>query len=236
MLRRALPQALVTGLLVFLPALLIAAPWFWRNWTLHGDPLGMAFARQTVDVRTGPWTAGDTAWLLRGWFISFWGKFGGAGHIPMAGWLYGLLAALSALAGELGIRERVRFVPAVPAAEVPAYLRAMDALVLPSRTTPVWKEQFGHVLIEAMACEVPAIGSDSGAIPEVIGPAGLLFPEGDASALARALDELRSQPALRKRLGEEGRRRVLERYTHEQIARQTADIYRRALTGRRTSL
>lgn len=98
-LRRMFPLLLVTGLLVFLPALLIAAPWFWRNWTLYGDPLGMAFARQTVDLRTGPWTAADTVWLLRGWFVSFWGKFGGAGHIPVAGWLYGVLALLTALAG-----------------------------------------------------------------------------------------------------------------------------------------
>lgn len=97
--RHTLPKILIAGLLVFLPALLIAAPWFWRNWTLYGDPLGMEFARQTVDLRTGPWTAADTAWLLRGWFISFWGKFGGAGHIPMAGWLYIGLAVLTALAG-----------------------------------------------------------------------------------------------------------------------------------------
>ncbi len=109
---RVLPRVFVLGLLVFVPALLIAAPWFWRNWTLYGDPLGMALARQTVDVRAGPWTAVDTAWLLRGWFISFWGKFGGAGHIPMAGWLYGLLGALTALAGAgmvwTAIRPRVR--------------------------------------------------------------------------------------------------------------------------------
>lgn len=94
-----LRHMLIAGLWVFLPALLIAAPWFWRNRALYGDPLGMELARQTVDVRTGPWTAADTLWLLRGWFISFWGKFGGAGHIPMAGWLYPVLAALTALAG-----------------------------------------------------------------------------------------------------------------------------------------
>ncbi len=98
-LRRVLPRVLVTGLWVFVPALLIAAPWFWRNWALYGDPLGMALARQTVDLRAGPWTGADTLWLLWGWFISSWGKFGGAGHIPLAGWLYTVLAALTALAG-----------------------------------------------------------------------------------------------------------------------------------------
>ncbi len=108
-LRHVLPKLLIVGLLVFLPALLIAAPWFWRNWTLYGDPLGMEFARQTVDVRTGPWTAADTVWLLRGWFISFWGKFGGAGHIPMAGWLYLLLAVLTGLSGLGLIRALIQW-------------------------------------------------------------------------------------------------------------------------------
>lgn len=91
--RRWLPH----GALVFLPALAIAGPWLWRNWQLYGDPTGMALVRQTVDLRTTPWTWADTTWLLKGWFLSFWGKFGGAGHIPMADWVYALLAALTAL-------------------------------------------------------------------------------------------------------------------------------------------
>ena len=89
---------LTTGLLVFLPALLIASPWLLRNWALYGDPTGMALTRQTIDLRTAPWTWADTLWLLRGWFVSFWGKFGGAGHIPMAGWVYACLAAATVVA------------------------------------------------------------------------------------------------------------------------------------------
>ncbi|MCS6827125.1 MAG: glycosyltransferase family 39 protein [Caldilinea sp.] len=106
--RAALRSALLTwrrwlryGAFVFLPALVIASPWLWRNWRLYGDPTGMALVRQTVDLRTTPWTWEDTTWLLKGWFLSFWGKFGGAGHIPMADWVYALLAALTAL-GLLG--------------------------------------------------------------------------------------------------------------------------------------
>lgn len=79
-------------------ALGLGAPWLLRNWRLYGDPLGLELTRQTVDVRTTPWNWADTTWLLSGWFHSFWGKFGGAGHIPMPGWIYWLLAAASLLA------------------------------------------------------------------------------------------------------------------------------------------
>jgi hypothetical protein len=84
-------------LAVFVPAVLIASPWLLRNWRLYGDFTGMELVRQTIDQRTTPWTWGDTLWLLEGWFISFWGKFGGAGHIPMAVWIYWLFAALTGL-------------------------------------------------------------------------------------------------------------------------------------------
>ncbi|MFN3981410.1 MAG: ArnT family glycosyltransferase [Caldilinea sp.] len=91
------PRWLWSGVIVLVPALLIASPWLLRNWRLYGDLTGMELVRQTIDLRTTPWTWGDTLWLLKGWFVSFWGKFGGAGHIPMAGWIYWLLAALTAL-------------------------------------------------------------------------------------------------------------------------------------------
>ena len=84
-----------TGLVIFGLGLLIVAPWFVRNWQLYGDPLGMANAMQTIDLRVLPWTMDDTRWLLSGWFVSFWGKFGGAGHIPMPDLVYALLAVVS---------------------------------------------------------------------------------------------------------------------------------------------
>ncbi len=93
---------LVTGLVVFGLGLLIAAPWFVRNWRLYGDPLGMSLAMQTIDMRTSPWTWADTKWLLSGWFVSFWGKFGGAGHIPMPAFIYTLLEVVS-LASFVGL-------------------------------------------------------------------------------------------------------------------------------------
>ncbi|MDD2709369.1 MAG: glycosyltransferase [Verrucomicrobiae bacterium] len=123
-------------------------------------------------------------------------------------------------------RLRVIHVPAVSHDEVRDYLRAMDMLVLPSYDTPLWREQFGHVLIEAMACEVPVAGSSAGAIPEVIGEAGLVFPEKSAPALREALETLIQHPSERVRLGGLGRRRVVENFTHEKIAQRTLEFWR----------
>ena len=122
----------------------------------------------------------------------------------------------------LRLDGRLELHEGVPHPEVPQYLQQMTVLVLPSLTTPTWKEQFGHVLIEAMASGVPVIGSDSGAIPEVIGDAGLVVPEGDVEALAEALRRLVSTPGLRTDLASRGRGRVLADYTNGIIARRLA--------------
>jgi glycosyltransferase involved in cell wall biosynthesis len=86
----------------------------------------------------------------------------------------------------------------------------LDVLVLPSHTTPTWKEQFGRVVIEALWCRVPVVGSDSGEIPwliELTG-GGLTFPEHDVDALLARLIELRETPELGRRLAETGRAAV----------------------------
>lgn len=137
--------------------------------------------------------------------------------------------ALEERARELNVSQRVRFLPARPLDELPRVMNALDVLVLPSRTTPSWKEQFGRVIIEAHACGTPVIGSSSGAIPEVVGEAGLIFPEGDARGLAAALDELSRDPERAHRLGEIGRARVQEKYTWERVAHQMHSIYREVL-------
>ncbi len=125
-----------------------------------------------------------------------------------------------------GIARRLDFIDPVPHHDVPAYLNSMDILVLPSLTTPRWKEQFGHVLLEAMACGVPVIGSDSGEIPNVIGDAGLVFEEGNAESLAQKLRQLIQDDALRTELGRRGRQRVLSKYTHHHIAQATFQVYK----------
>jgi glycosyltransferase involved in cell wall biosynthesis len=136
---------------------------------------------------------------------------------------------MEARAAELGVAERLLFREQVPSGEVPAALRGLHALVLPSFTRSFWKEQFGRALVEAMACGIPVIGSDSGEIPRVIGDAGLVTPEGDVDALASALQRLISDDALRADLAQRGRARVLERFTHERIAERTVELYREVL-------
>jgi glycosyltransferase involved in cell wall biosynthesis len=130
---------------------------------------------------------------------------------------------------EVGWGERVRVLPGRPLEELPLVMNALDVLVLPSRTTHRWKEQFGRVIIEAHACGVPVIGSDSGAIPEVVGEGGLIVPEGRPVELARAIDRLRNEPKLSQELGERGRQQVMQRYTWQRVAEQMREIYQRCL-------
>jgi glycosyltransferase involved in cell wall biosynthesis len=134
--------------------------------------------------------------------------------------------ALEQLAVGLGLAERVTFEAQMPSTAMPAHYRRLDVLALPSRTRRNWKEQFGRVLIEAMACGVPVVGSDSGAIPEVIGEAGLVFPEGDVEALRAGLARLMGDPALRRDLAERGRARALAHFTQAGVARETVEVYR----------
>ena len=136
---------------------------------------------------------------------------------------------MAALARAMRIGDKVTFVGQLPSAELPDEYHQIDALVLPSLTRPNWKEQFGRVLVEAMASGVPVIGSDSGAIPGVVGAAGLIVPEGDVAALSRALSRLRDQPRLRSELIEQGRARFLAHFTHESIAAATLSVYREML-------
>jgi glycosyltransferase involved in cell wall biosynthesis len=147
-------------------------------------------------------------------------------------WLIGdgpFRAALEALGRDLRIEALVRWIPPVASERMPEILAQVDVVVLPSRTTPMWKEQFGRVLVEAMACKVPVIGSDSGAIPEVVGDAGLIFPEGDAAALAGCLRQLAESPDVRWELAERGYRRAVNLYSQEYVARATTVYYRKML-------
>ncbi|KAM3096454.1 hormogonium polysaccharide biosynthesis glycosyltransferase HpsO [Phormidesmis sp. 146-35] len=137
-------------------------------------------------------------------------------------------------ATELGLSDRLIWVESVPHADVYRYINLMNTLVLPSETTyqfktltsAGWKEQFGHVLIEAMACQIPVIGSDSGEIPNVIGQAGLVFPEGDVDELSDRLSQLMDQPDLAQALGQRGYERAIAHYTNHALAKELLNFYR----------
>ena len=145
-----------------------------------------------------------------------------------------LKEALAQQAEALGIRDRIIWIESVPHDDVPRYINLMSTLVLPSETTYKfktltsvgWKEQFGHVIIEAMACQVPVIGSDSGEIPYVIGDTGLVFPEADAEALADRLRTLIESPELQTDLSKRGYDRAMAQYTNHALACQALDFYR----------
>lgn len=128
------------------------------------------------------------------------------------------------------ITDKIVWIDAVPPEEVPDYLNCMNTLVLPSRTTTDWVEFFGRVLIEGMACEVPVIGSDSGEIPQVIGDAGLVFPEGDATALAEKIRQIASDLKLCETLQKRGLVRV-QNFTWETIAQRTYEVYQQLLAN-----
>ncbi len=136
-------------------------------------------------------------------------------------------AQLRAEAAERGVAERVVFTGSVAHNQADRYMRCLDILVLPSRTASNWKEQFGRVLIEALACKIPVVGSDSGEIPNVIQATGggLVFPEGDADALAKCLGELIASPERRRELASTGYEAVHDRYTFEAVARQLHTVF-----------
>jgi glycosyltransferase involved in cell wall biosynthesis len=132
---------------------------------------------------------------------------------------------LEKMAQWLGILPRVSFDLPIPSTQVPYYYSGLDVLVLPSRTRPNWKEQFGRVLVEAMACQVVVVGARCGAIPEVIGDAGLTFAEGNPADLRAQLERLLGDTDLRLDLAQKGRQRVLDQFTQSQIAARTVEIY-----------
>lgn len=137
-------------------------------------------------------------------------------------------AELHALADELKLGDRVKWLGRIPSDDVPLYMSAYDALVLASRSIPVWQEQFGRVLPEAMVCGTPVVGSSCGAIPDVIGDAGLVFPENDHAALAECLLKLGSDAGLRQDLIRRGLQRAREEFTMEVMTRRLVGVLQEA--------
>ncbi|HEX6349961.1 MAG TPA: glycosyltransferase family 4 protein [Candidatus Dormibacteraeota bacterium] len=134
--------------------------------------------------------------------------------------------AVAAAIDRLGLMQSVRFVNGIGESDLVDLYAQSELAVVPSLY-----EGFSLPAVEAMACAVPVVATTAGALPEVVGPdggAGFLVPPGDAPALAAAIDRALGDTALRRRLGDQGRARVLQRFTWERAAEATVTEYRKA--------
>lgn len=128
---------------------------------------------------------------------------------------------LEGLAERLGIAGRVTWLGALPRQRVNEVWPRLDCVVLPSRTAPRWVEGAPRAAMEAMAHGVAVVASTAGALPEIVGSAGMVVPEEDVIAIAEALQRLHDDPVERERLAAAGRRRVMGEYTDAAIAEKT---------------
>ena len=129
-------------------------------------------------------------------------------------------AALRALTGSTGIRDRVRSLGWLPEPDLIAAYRAATAVVLPSLY-----EGFGFPVLEAMACGTPVIGSNAASIPEVMGDAGILFDPSAQGELSAAIQLVLADSSLRDSLRDKGLRRA-KLFTWKRCAEETLNLYR----------
>jgi glycosyltransferase involved in cell wall biosynthesis len=120
---------------------------------------------------------------------------------------------------------RVKVLASVPHSEAPDYLNAMDVLCAPSQTTVRWREQFGRMLIEAFACGVPVLTSDSGEIPYVVQDAAMVVAEKDVEKWTEELGRLLENPSLRSKLSTAGLERARAEYSWPHLASRHLEFF-----------
>ncbi len=108
--------------------------------------------------------------------------------------------------------DRVHSAGLLPKDALWGFYAAVHCLAVPSLSTPRWKEQLGGTLLDGLVMGIPVVASASGGLPDAMGDAGVLVPEGDDGALADALRRLREDAALRARLAERGRERFRKEF------------------------
>ena len=139
--------------------------------------------------------------------------------LVLTGATFGREAELQALVARHGVADRVRALGHVPFATLPALYRAATGVVFPSLA-----EGFGQPPLEAMACATPVAASNSGAVAEACGDAALLFDPRDVAAIARAIERLTTDDALRAELREAGLQRA-RGFSWERAAQRHAEVY-----------
>ncbi len=132
--------------------------------------------------------------------------------------------AIQKLTSRLGIENYVKFLGEISTDELAGQYRSATIVVVPSTY-----EGFGLPAAEAMACGAPVVATTAGALPEVVGDAGLLVPPGDVRALVDAISALLDNREKRCSLGEAGHRRTTRNFNWRTAARRTLDVYSEAL-------
>ncbi|MBM3118536.1 MAG: glycosyltransferase family 4 protein [Chloroflexi bacterium] len=132
------------------------------------------------------------------------------------------------LIGNLRIRDYVKFIAEIDTSELVNQYRSASIVVAPSTY-----EGFGLPVAEAMACGAPVVTTTAGALPEVVGDAGILVPPADVKALVEAISALMDNPAKRRQLSEIGRRRIVQTFNWRNTAKRTVDVYKEAIEHRR---
>lgn len=199
----------------------------------------------------------DLPQTVRGFVVGFAGRL-----VEEKGWKL-LMEAISGLPASFGVaiagngpqldelrqwmnrpelRGRVCYAGLLDKADLWRFYKNLDCLAVPSLTIPRWKEQFGGVVADGLAMGLPIIGSDSGAIPEVIGPAGIIVPEGNAQAIANAISKLAGDRDHARAVGQAAKKRFAEEFSMDAYVRKIAiglgliRLLRHASTAQRGNL
>jgi glycosyltransferase involved in cell wall biosynthesis len=135
-------------------------------------------------------------------------------------------SALREMARELGLDERIQWLPLLSQSELAAEYRRASIHVVPALD-----EGLGLTAVESLLCETPVVGFRSGGLPDIVpdGVAGRLVEPGDERALAEALDVVLADPDARRAMGAAGRAHAEQRFGAAAASQRYADLYRRTL-------
>lgn len=131
---------------------------------------------------------------------------------------------LKTLIDKLNLNNILSIHPAIKFDDIPVYFQLLDISILLSHTTPIWKEQFGRVLVESMAAGTPVIGSDSGAIPLVVGETGYIVPEKDILSIRESLNDAYTNKEKYVKLSKLAKSRSKKEFSYKAIAKKTYDF------------
>lgn len=131
---------------------------------------------------------------------------------------------------ELNLDDMIIMKSAIPFEDIPAYFQLFNISLLLSHTTPIWKEQFGRVLVESMAAGTPVIGSDSGAIPLVISDTGYIVPEKNIVKISEALVEAFENKKKYNILSKSAQKRAKKEFSYQAIAKKTYTFIQQVFT------